>query len=293
MIQILYQITITADEAKRRDWNVLAEKSRKYRKEILDLVYKSKKGHIGGCYSCIVFINVLYNTYILNYRVDEPLWNDRDRFLLSKGHSVLALYVVLADVGFLTKEELRAFGDNGSFLGAHPDFRIKGVEISSGSLGNGLGIATGMALADVLDKKDKKTVVLTGDGELYEGAIWEAAMYAAQLNLRNLIWVIDRNRQCVLDFTENCNRLEPLANRLENFGWEVWEVDGHDLQEVENVFKRAKDCKNRRPLVVVANTIKGKGVSFMEKKLEWHHKALTEEEYRLACAELEGEVYGT
>lgn len=265
----------------------MQRQSSQYRRTILDFVYSTKKGHIGGCYSCIDILTMLYFGKLLSYDAQNPEWENRDRFLLSKGHCALALYVVLSDVGFFDRSVLKSFGQNGSYLGAHPDFRLAGVEVSSGSLGNGLGIAAGMALADRYDEKARNTVVLTGDGECYEGSVWEGAMLAGHHKLKNLIWFVDRNRQCVLDYTEDINQLDFLNDALPLLGWDVLVVDGHNFDEYDRLKQNIESRERKKPLCIIANTIKGKGVSFMEQRLEWHHKVPSMDEYKRAIDEIE------
>jgi transketolase len=181
------------------------------------------------------------------------------------------LFAILADLGFIDPSELRTYGCNGSRLGGHPDRRVPGVEVDSGSLGHGLGLGAGMALAARLDGKQHQTVVLLGDGECYEGSVWEAAMFAGHHGLDNLTAIVDRNGQCATDFTEDCNRLDPLADKWLAFGWEVRQIDGHDFTQIHNALCESRSSASAKPRAVVARTVKGKGVSFMEGCLRWHH----------------------
>jgi transketolase len=217
----------------------------------------------------------------------NPQWEDRDRFVLSKGHSCPALYVVLAELGFFPKEALFTLRQFGSILQGHPDMNLTpGIEMSTGSLGQGLSVACGMALAGKLDQKTFKVFCLLGDGELDEGSVWEAAMAAAHYKLDNLTAIVDRN-DMQIDGTTNCiMTLEPLKKKWEAFGWYATEIDGHNIQQIVDTLDFLRSY-TEKPSVIIAKTIKGKGVSFMENKLEYHGRALTQEELALALKELE------
>ena len=266
----------------------LEKKARWVRRQALEMVVSAGKGHIGGALSCTDILVALYYGGILRVDPHRPDWADRDRFILSKGHSCVALYSVLADLGFFPVAELGSFCQKGSRLGGHPDRNIPGIEADTGSLGHGLGIAAGLALSAKIDKKERQTVVLVGDGESYEGSVWEAAMFAGHHGLDNLTAIVDRNQQCVTDFTEDCNRLEPLADKWKAFGWDVRDVDGHSFAELLGAFKDFRSRRSSRPLVLIASTIKGKGVSFMERTLVWHHSVPAGEELKIARQELAG-----
>jgi len=249
----------------------LKKKATWLRRQILQIVVSSQRGHIGGALSCTEILVALYYGGILRFDADNPRWPDRDRFVLSKGHSCVALFAVLADLGVFPASVLDSYCRNGCMLGGHPDRNVPGIEADTGSLGHGLGIAAGLALAAKIDRKPYMTVALLGDGECYEGSVWESAMFAAHHRLNNLVAVIDRNGQCVTDFTEDCNRLEPLADKWRAFGWETRTVDGHSFDELIDAFHGFHSRVSAGPLVIIANTIKGKGVSFMEKSIQWHH----------------------
>lgn len=263
--------------------NMLAQKSASLRLAVLEMVAVAKKGHIGGAYSCIDILVALYYGGVLRFDPVNPSWPLRDRFILSKGHSGAALFAVLADLGYFDSAELTRYCCNGGILGGHPDRKVPGIEADTGSLGHGLGIGAGMALAAKMDGAEGRVFVLVGDGECNEGSVWEALVFAARHRLSNLTLIIDRNRQCVLDFTEECAPLDPLAERLAAFGWDVAEVDGHSFQELLSTFEQKPST---RPRAIVANTIKGKGVSYMEKVLKWHHSVPNVEELAIARAEL-------
>lgn len=249
----------------------LKKKSSWIRRQVLEMIVTAGKGHIGGAFSCADILTVLYYADVLRFKPRNPEWPGRDRFILSKGHSAVALYAILADLGFFKISELATFCQNGSMLGGHPDRNIPGIEADTGSLGHGLGIASGLALSAQMDKKDFLSIVLLGDGECYEGSVWEAALFAGHHRLSNLVAITDRNRQCVTDFTEDCNRLEPLEDKWQAFGWDVSVVDGHSYDDLISVFRGCRNRNSPKPLMVIANTIKGKGISFMERKIEWHH----------------------
>jgi transketolase len=264
------------------NFHLLAVQARDIRISTLNLIYQAKKGHIGGCFSCADILVAVYYGGLFSLSPKEH----SDRFLMSKGHCAAVLYAVLHECGYFDKDTLVSYGENNTLLGAHPDARLAGVDVTSGSLGMGLGIGVGIAFANSLDKRNDYTVVLTGDGECYEGAVWEAAMFGAHRQLGNLIWIIDRNMLCVLDRTEDCNRLEPLAEKIAAFGWEVQEVNGHDFSQLSEALETAHNTKSTRPKAIIAKTVKGKGVSFMENQLAWHHKVPNAEEYEEALNQL-------
>lgn len=256
------------------------------RSQVLEMIVAAGHGHVGGSLSCTDILVSLYHGATLRFDHQKPNWIKRDRLIFSKGHSVEALYAVLADVGFFAVEELASYGRSGSRLGGHVDSAIPGVEVSTGSLGHGLGIGAGLALAAKLDRQDHMTVVILGDGECYEGSVWEAAMFASHQQLKNLVAVVDRNGQITLDYTESCNQLEPFVDKWEAFGWEACVVDGHSLEELLNTFQHMRHRESDRPLVVIANTIKARGISGMEGQLNWHHNVPSGELLELARREL-------
>lgn len=264
----------------------LQRKANWVRNQTLEMIVSASKGHIGGAFSCTDILVALYYGGILRFNSDNPNWSERDRFILSKGHSCVALYAILADLGFFSISELNSFCQKGSMLGGHPDRNILGIEADTGSLGHGLGIAAGLALSAKIDKKDFMSVVLLGDGECYEGSVWEAAMFAGHHELNNLVAIVDRNRQCVTDFTEDCNRLKPFTDKWRAFDWDVKTINGHSFEELLDTFKGFRCRRSVRPLVIIASTIKGKGVSFMEGKLQWHHSVPAGENLKRARKEL-------
>jgi transketolase len=263
----------------------LTEKSKWVRQQIIEMCAISHTGHVASALSCVDIIVALYYGDILKYDSKNSQWNERDRFILSKGHGCMALYPVLADLGFFPKAELEKFCSEGGILGSHPSRSINGIEINSGSLGHGLGIGCGMATAAKMDNKDYKTVVLLGDGELYEGSVWEAIMFAGHHKLDNLIAIVDRNRLSCNDFTEDYLGLEPLMAKWRAFDWVAGIVNGHSPISIQNAIRYCQDDKGC-PHVIICNTIKGKGVSFMEDKPIWHVKEMNNEDLDLARQEL-------
>lgn len=235
-------------------------------------------GHLGPALSIAEILAVLYRG-IMSYDPHNPTWAERDRFILSKGHSCLALYSTLSQVGFFERNLLGEFCSKyETMLSGHPEIKLPGIEANTGSLGHGIAIGMGMALAAKIDKRSSKVFVVTGDGELQEGSNWEAAMSAAFHKLDNLVVIVDRNRLQLGDFTENISQLKPLEEKFSSFGWEVRTVDGHSIEELVATFKQIPFVPGK-PSVVIANTVKGKGVKFAENKVDWHYKALTRQQY--------------
>jgi transketolase len=259
-------------------------KSTKYRKQLLSYIKVAKAGHTGGSLSCIDILNVLYNE-VMNVSPKNFMSPDRDRYIQSKGHSVEALYTVLADQGFFPGSDLETMGQYASHYIGHPTKKVNGVEQNTGALGHGLAIGAGVALAGKKDNLAYNVYVLMGDGELAEGSNWEAAMIASHYNLDNLIAIVDRNTLQITDNTKNVCNTEPLAEKFEAFGWAVNEVDGHDLIALKETFN-AIPFTNGKPNLVIANTIKGKGVSYMEGVLKWHHGVPSDDEFEMAMEEL-------
>jgi len=251
---------------------MLDQRSKKLRKNIVSALEGGRRGHLGSSMSMVEVLRVMYDSF-LRYRPNEPLWNDRDRFILSKGHGCLALYAILADKGFFPESELLTFCAPDSRLGGHPERgKIPGVEASTGALGHGLSIGVGMAIAAKINKKDYRVVVLTGDGEINEGSIWEAALSAGKHKLFNLIVLIDYNKFQSYGKTSEVLDLEPLADKWRSFGFEVREVDGHNIQELEKLVV-SLPLHTSKPTAVICHTVKGKGFNFAENKAEWHHKS--------------------
>ncbi len=250
---------------------------------VLGMMHRTGSPHIGPSFSCVDILVALYFRH-LNVSPEKALDPDRDRFILSKGHAAPALYATLARRGFIKDSELQGFAKNNGPLEQHPNLSIKkGIELSTGSLGHGLSVGAGMALSAKADKKGFKTYVLLGDGELNEGSVWEAVMFAGHHRLNNLIALIDKNNIQALGDTREIMNLEPIGEKLKNFGWHVQAIDGHDFGAIEGALEALSD---ERPNAVVLNTIKGKGVSFMEHSLKWHYHAPDDAELSLALKEL-------
>jgi transketolase len=266
--------------------SALAAKAAWVRFQILEMIAAAGKGHVGGSLSCADILVALYAGGVLRYDCSQPQWAGRDRFIFSKGHAVEALYGVLAQAGFLSPDTLRSYGADGSRLGGHPDRLIPGVEVSTGSLGHGVGIGAGLALAARRQDQPHLTFVLLGDGECYEGSVWEGAQFAAHHRLSNLVAIVDRNRQITIDDTEDCNAFEPFAAKWRAFGWDVREVDGHSFPALLEAFADVRSPGRGRPLAVIARTRKGRGVSFMETTVGWHHRVPKGEQLAQARREL-------
>jgi len=254
------------------------------RKLALQLVFKAKASHIGGALSMADILAVLYDD-VLKTDPSNPSNKDRDRFLLSKGHACTSLYAVLALKGFFPISDLDSYAEDGSIFLSHSSHLVPGIEISGGSLGHALPISCGLALAAKNKKANWKTFCLVSDGELDEGSNWESILLAPQLKLDNLILIIDYNKIQSLGFVKDVIDLNPLKDKFEAFCWETFEVDGHDHQSLKNTFSNIQEL-NGKPKVIIANTIKGKGVSFMENKLLWHYKSPSEAQFNEAISEL-------
>jgi transketolase len=263
----------------------LTIKSIEYRKKLLRCIKRANAGHTGGDLSCLDILNVLYNR-ILN--VSPETFDDpgRDRYVQSKGHSVEALYVVLADRGFFPESDLETLCRPGSPYVGHPTRKIRGIEQNTGALGHGLAFSVGVALAGKMDNARYRVYTLLGDGELAEGSNWESMLTAAHYRLDNLVAIVDRNTLQITGCTEDICALEPLGAKFEAFGWSVRRVDGHDLAALTEVL-RAVPFAPGRPSLVMARTVKGKGISFMENDPHWHHHVPTDEQYEQAQQELD------
>ena len=269
-----------------KELTLLAEKNRK---RLVEVVYRAKAGHIGGDLSCLNVMTALYFDVMKNLNPQEPKAADRDRFVLSKGHCVEALYVTLEAKGFLKPEVLDTLGQFGSILSGHPTIEVSGIEVNSGALGHGLSIGTGMAIAAKMDKKDWKTYVLMGDGEQGEGSIYEAAMAAGKYHLDNLVAIIDRNHLQISGNTEDVMPIDSIRERWSAFGWDVITMNGDDMESFLNTF-HAIDYTNKKPHLLISETTKGKVVSFMEGLAKWHHGVLNEEQCIAAVKEIEERI---
>ena len=243
------------------------------REKTVELIYSGNGGHIGGDLSETDLLVAIFD--YMKHDPKNPSWEGRDHFVLSKGHSAEAYYIVLSQYGYISQEELKEFGKFGAKLGGHPSKKIKGVEANTGSLGHGLGLGTGMALALKKNGMENRVFVLTGDGELAEGSNWEAAMSAAKFKLDNLTWIIDRNHLQISGNTEDVMPLENLKEKTEAFGFRTVEINGHDMEEI---FEALSLQDSGKPVCVIANTIKGKGLACAENQASWHHKTPTAEQ---------------
>ncbi len=260
-------------------------KSIAYRKTILEIIHRGGAGHTAGSLSCVDILNVLYN-HAMNITPANFQQVDRDHYIQSKGHSVEALYTILADQGFFSQEDLLTqLNQSGTHFVGHPTRKVPGVEHNTGALGHGLSVAVGLALAAKLDDKSYRVFTLLGDGELAEGSSWEAAMTAAHYKLDNLIVIIDRNTLQITGRTEEVNALEPLEEKFKAFGFAVQQVDGNDVAALAKVLDAVPFAAGQ-PNLVLANTVKGKGVSFMEDVKVWHHKVPSDDQLQTALDEL-------
>ena len=271
---------------KISDITKLREISKNIRKGIIEAVYSGKSGHPGGSLSIADIMTVLY-FYEMNINPEKPKDENRDRFVLSKGHCAPALYSTLANRGYFNIEELKTLRHIDSRLQGHPDMKkIPGVDMTTGSLGQGLSAANGMAIAGKLDKKDYRVYCIMGDGEIEEGQVWEAAMASNKYKLDNLCVIVDNNNLQIDGTIEEVMSSYPIDEKFKSFGFQVINIDGHNYQEIIDAFDVTRNIKGK-PVCIIAKTVKGKGVSFMENKVEWHGKAPNEEQYMQALKELE------
>ena len=264
----------------------LEKMANEIRKDIVTAVHSAKSGHPGGSLSSADIFTYLYFEE-MNVDPANPKWEDRDRFVLSKGHVAPGLYSTLAEKGYFPKEDLKTLRHTGSYLQGHPDMKhIPGIDMSSGSLGQGVSAAVGMAAAGKYDKKDYRVYTLTGDGEIQEGQIWEAAMWAGHRKLDNLVVIVDNNNLQIDGSIEDVCSPYPIDKKFEAFNFHVINIDGHDFDQIAAAFKEARETKGM-PTAIIAKTIKGKGVSFMEDQAGWHGKAPNDDEYAQAMEDLE------
>ena len=265
----------------------LEQKAKWVRQQVFEMCLIAGVGHIAPAFSCTEILVALYCGGFLRVNPDKPSWEGRDHFILSKGHGCAALYSVLADLGFIPISELQTYTSVGSRLGGHAECETPGIEASTGSLGHGLPISVGKALAAKMDGKDNLHVTLLGDGECQEGSVWEAAMLAGHHHLDNLIAIVDRNMVQSIDFTEDAVTLEPFNKKWEAFNWNVSIIDGHSFSQILTTLNLLRSEKNGKPKAVIAKTIKGKGVSYMENKPIWHYRVPdSQEEIEQARKEL-------
>lgn len=270
----------------------LEAQARTIRRRIIEMLCEAGSGHAGGSLSAADIATVLY-FHQMRHNPKDPHWSDRDRFILCKGHCAPLLYAVLAESGYFPREELKTLRKINSSLQGHPNMKkTRGVEASTGSLGQGLSIANGIALGGKLDQKDYTVYALLGDGEIAEGQVWEAAMFASHYKLDNVVAILDRNRLQVDGATEAIMALEPVVDKWKAFGWHVVETDGHNIGRLLDAFTEASRIKNK-PTLIIAHTVKGKGVSFMENRVDWHGRAPEGKEAEKALEELgqsEGQI---
>lgn len=259
------------------------------KEKVLGMCVNAGVGHVTSAFSCAEIISILYYE-IMQINPENPEWEDRDRFIMSKNHGSVMTYPILQDLGYIGADE--AFLKNGSRLGIHTKLEISGVDFCGGSLGIGLGFACGLAYSAKLSKKDYRTFCILGDGECYEGSVWESFLFGGAKKLNNLIAIIDRNALCITDFTEKMLPLNPMKEKLEAFGWEAREIDGHNLDEIRNSLSDIRSYRER-PLCIIADTVKGHGINFMENAPLWHGKAPTDEAAFTARKELREVQYGS
>lgn len=277
----------TVTDRPNLSFDDLAERARELRIDTLKMTHWAGSGHPGGSFSEAELLVYLYYNR-LNVDPSDPAWPDRDRFVLSKGHACPGHYAVLGQLGFFPRSEFRHLRKIGHLLQGHSDVKVPGVEMSAGSLGQGLSFANGCAMAARLDDAEWRTFVMLGDGECQEGQVWEAAMTSAHYGLDNLTAIVDANQIQIEGFTRDIMDLEPLVDKFESFGWHVLEIDGHDFAQIEKAVAEA-DGHIGQPTMIVARTVKGKGVSFMENKNAYHGRSLDDEEMARAMEELGAE----
>lgn len=265
--------------------NDLNAKALWLRQQLFEMCMRQRQGHIPSSFSCAEILVTLYYGGVARWARGEPKHPDRDRVIVSKGHAAMALYPILADIGYFPPEELERFTRPDGLLGMYADFRIPGIEGISGSLGHGIGMASGFALAARQDGRDHRSFVILGDGECYEGSIWEAAMFAAHHRLDSLVAIVDRNKLCIMGATEDLLSLGDLEGKWRSFGWHAVSCDGHDVRALGEAFALAGRTGGK-PLAIIADTVKGKGISFMEGRNEWHNRMPSEARIATARAEL-------
>jgi len=266
----------------------IERKALRARKKVLEMCVSANHGHLTSAFSCADILAVLYDA-VLRVNPKEPLWEDRDRLIMSKNHGSVMQYPFLAETGFFAEAELFTYMQNGSRLGGHSKSSLDGVDFSGGSLGIGMGVACGLAYAAKMDHQSWYTFAIVGDGESYEGSIWEAAMFAGHNRLKNLVVILDRNNLCCTDFTARLLSQEPYEEKWQAFGWDTVTVDGHSAKELLEVLSDVRERKSDKPLCVVANTVKGKGLDFIENEPLWHGRVPSGELAERAFRVLTGE----
>ncbi len=264
----------------------LAKKVAQIKHKCLELCVNAGVGHITSAFSCAEIVTVLYYE-IMNINPNNPNWRERDRFVMSKNHASVITYPILADLGFIKEDEINTFLKDGSLFCLHSKINIPGIDFAGGALGIGIGTACGLAYAAKQDNSKRITFCIIGDGECYEGSVWEAALFASHNKLNNLILILDRNQLCITDFTEKMLALNSLEDKFSSFGWEVRTINGHLLSEIEESMKDIRTRNSEKPLCIVANTIKGKGIAFMENNVLMHGVAPRGDKAALAFEQLE------
>ncbi|MED5535790.1 MAG: transketolase [Pseudomonadota bacterium] len=264
----------------------LKQKSAWLRRELFEMFLRAKQGHPGSVFSQIEITAVLYYGGVLRYRHGDPEWSERDKVIVSKGHATMGLYPILADIAYFPKEELTKYGSGEGILRIFGNITIPGIEVTTGSLAHGQGVGAGFAYSNKKDGNASKTFVIISEGEMYEGSVWETALFASHHKLDNLILVIDRNRNIILGDTEDLVGLSPVEDKWRAFGWDTYTIDGHSIEELLDAFHQANNA-NGKPKVIVANTVKGKGSSIMENRPEWHYwQGMTDDEINFTRREL-------
>lgn len=271
-----------------KDIDALKAMAARLRQDTIKMIYNSKSGHPGGSLSAADLISVLY-FYKMNIKTEDPKWADRDRFVLSKGHAAPVVFAALVNKGFIPREELWSFRHGNGSLQGTVNIKNPGGDMTVGSLGQYLSVSAGMALAGKMDKKDYKVYVMLGDGELQEGQVWEAAMAAAHMRLGNLVGILDNNRVQMCGMTDDVMSIGDIAAKFRAFGWKVVQIDGHDMEQIVDALDAIPNQPDAQPTMIIADTIKGKGVSYMEGTPAWHGGVPTKEQYEQAMRELGGE----
>jgi len=269
------------------DIEELEATAKRARQTVLEMCARAREGRVASAFSCMELLVALYKGGILRFDPADPRWEERDRFVMSKSPGVVGLYPILCELGFFPENELDGYCRIDGRFGPYGD-DIPGVEAVWGSLGHGIGVGAGLALAAKMDGRNYRTVVMIGDGECYEGAVWEAAMFAGHHRLDNLTGIVDRNQICTIDFTENCLRLEPLEDKWRAFGWDTVSINGHSFNEIFTAFEGFRERKTGKPLMIIASTVKGKGISMLENNPMGHVIIPSNEQLEKAREELRG-----
>ncbi len=271
-----------------KNYSALEEKAKWLRQSSFDLLLKANQGHPGSIFSQIEILTTLFYGDVLKYSKSDPFNKDRDKLIISKGHAAMGLYPIFADIGYIEEDELEKIGTPEGILRIFGNISIPGIDATSGSLGHGPGIGIGFSLASKMNGDNKKTYVIISEGEMYEGSIWESALFASHHKLNNLVLILDRNRKIILGDTEDLIKLDPIEEKWKSFGFETLKVNGHSIPELLDAFNTIESNFDK-PSIIIADTIKGKGISFMENDPSWHYwQGLTKEQVLKAKSELEG-----